>query len=114
MYILWGLRAAELLGSAALVLKSPPSHPRLRRPHKRAHYLPIHRIRQCRIDPSVFEKSPGVLCVINARRLDVDVLEADLGEQIPVLRLLEGSGDAAGPQGQAALRRFRELTPQHD
>src|SRR4051794_3653532 len=65
----------------------------LARPHERAHDLAVHLLDAGRVDSPGGEEFAGVLGAVDPRRLDLDLLEADLREEPPVFRILQRAGD---------------------
>ena len=60
------------------------------------------------------QQRPGVLLMIDARRLDVDLIEAGPAEAVAILRFRQGAGHAAGPELDAAPNGLRHVAPPHD
>src|SRR5215475_10617970 len=87
---------------------------RLARTNERAHELAVDLRRDggC-VDAGAGEELPRVLHSVDARGLDVDALEAGLGELVAVLVLLEGAGHAADPELDALADGRRHLAA-HD
>src|SRR5687767_14054886 len=71
----------------------------LRRPHERTHEFAIDLASELRrVQPGSLEKCRGILSRVHSRDLEVDLLEASIGEERAILLLLQSTGDASDPE----------------
>src|SRR5947209_7522929 len=88
---------------------------RLPRPDERSHDPPAHfACEDFRVQSRAVQYCLGVLELVNACALDVDLLEPGVREQGAILLLFQGAGHAADPQLHTLAHGGGHLSPNHD